>query len=160
MALYKKFYRFTFFFRSSMWSRLRIYAPELQVSVDRRSSGYIILPRMCTLSDMAQGVAQLKLVPAHVFQAISCSDLTKAYQPVYSSKQPVVPRPHHGRVSVIAVVDRRHPLPLFERPSLDEARVPQREEAGVYGVRQRQRQRGDDAIEGRRVVLGRAYDCS
>ena len=66
-----------------MWSRLRIYAPELPVTVDRRSSGYIILARMCTLSDMAQGVAQLKLVPAHVFQAISCSDLTKAYQPVH-----------------------------------------------------------------------------
>ena len=143
-----------------MWSRLRIYAPELPVTVDRRSSGYIILARMCTLSDMAQGVAQLKLVPAHVFQAISCSDLTKAYQPVYSSKQPVVPRPQHGRVSAIAVVDRRHSLPLFERPSLDEASVPQREGPSVYGVRQRQRQHSDDAIEGRQVVFGRAYYCS
>ena len=138
------------FSRSSMWSRLHTYEPGLPVSFDRRSPGYITLTPMCTLSDMA----------AHVFQAISCSDLTKAYQPVYSSKQPVVPRPQHGRVSAIAVVDRRHSLPLFERPSLDEASVPQREGPSVYGVRQRQRQHSDDAIEGRQVVFGRAYYCS
>lgn len=76
MALYRV-YEDYYSNRSFTGSRLHAYAPELPVNFDRRSSGYMRLPRVRALSDGHRVLHSQNWLPLTKFEQSLCVTPTK-----------------------------------------------------------------------------------